>query len=163
MDDTTPLSEVPAEDIPTRFAIESIADPQWSDEAQTSIVCMVKFAGFSQPIEFNATPDDPFDHGREVLATAIARGGITPYQAPSLPPGITQKIDIALRMTDAEGDILDAAFLQAPGKLKFVWQTSSDVDHASPYFQTLHDFIAGALTQAGLDPARADALLAPST
>jgi len=67
--------------------VENVRTPVWGNAAQTSIVCMVKFAGMSDELPFSADPTDPEPHGRALYQDLISGrwGDIGPCVVPTGP------------------------------------------------------------------------------
>lgn len=81
-----------------------------------------------------------------ICGYAYANGVFT-APAATPPPVFTRvsRFTVVGRLSDAEGDLLLAAFNEAPGKLRFMWDSIQYIDHTDPNFSILHDFIASVL------------------
>ncbi len=76
----------------------NVTNPVYGDAENKTINCMVTFSGFSEPLPFTATADDPEQHGGEIYADLISGkyGAIGVYVAPALPPEVQYAKALAL-------------------------------------------------------------------
>jgi hypothetical protein len=69
------------------LTIESASNPKYTAQDNSGIELLVKFKEFTQPIPFNATPNDIMSYGVELYNRAKAGefGDISPYIATLIP------------------------------------------------------------------------------
>lgn len=133
-------------------------NPRWADDAHSAILLEVMLDGAWAL--FVATPTDVEQHGVKLYAAAAegAYGPVSSFVASSQAPlRYINKMTMIGRLTDDEGDQVQAAFDQAPGRMQLMYAAASVIDTQDANFHILHDFVAGTL---GVD--RANEILQPT-
>lgn len=95
--------------------------------------------------------------GQDVMGQRYQNGMWAPVPVVAAPKTRVLKRTILDRLTDEEGDLIIAAYSEAPGKLRLIWDDASVIDQADPNYLALV-----ALVTAVLGPQRAGQVLEPT-
>lgn len=116
-------------------------------------------AGFILRDDGAVIPADPANSDYAEYLAWVAAGGVATAAPPvAAPPARTWKTDVWRRCTDAEVIASDQALKAAPVKMQRLWADSTILEHESPEFSMVWDFMVAAFGQD-----RAAQILAPST